>query len=212
MPIARPGGDDDQILGFVMGHGALILEEKDFLEMERFLTEVGRELTPMLDSDASQEPEVLYEQERVLTIPQISRVQAVNLVLSAVTPHLAEEDDASWIRLALEEAITNAVVHGHGEYPERPQRTVRVGYAVGASRLVLTVEDGGEGFDHRNVPDPTADENLLNINGRGIFLMRAIMDEVIYNDRGNRVSLVKRLEGRPLRPFSGSEPEGRLRN
>jgi serine/threonine-protein kinase RsbW len=92
------------------------------------------------------------------------------------------------IRLALEEALYNAIKHGN-----RLDRakTVEVTYDVDRDRAVFTVTDQGGGFDPTSVPDPTTDENLEKPSGRGIMLMRAYMDQVSYDGTGNRVRLVK---------------------
>ena len=62
------------------------------------------------------------------------------------------------------------------------------------SEITACVIDEGVGFDPAAVPDPTTPENLLRAGGRGLFLMRELMDEVRYNDRGNCVTLVLRLD------------------
>lgn len=98
------------------------------------------------------------------------------------------ESCAFAIRLALEEALTNAVRHGNRM---NPAKAVEVEYDIDPQRAIITVTDQGEGFDPDAVPDPTIDENLEKPSGRGIMLMRAYMDEVCFNDRGNQVRLVK---------------------
>ena len=93
------------------------------------------------------------------------------------------------IKLALEEAINNAIKHGNkGD----PRKTVDVTYQIDAERAVITIADQGKGFDRDAVPDPTADENLEKPFGRGIMLMRAYMDEVRYSKAGNEVTMTKR--------------------
>jgi serine/threonine-protein kinase RsbW len=92
------------------------------------------------------------------------------------------------IRLALEEALSNAIKHGNRM---DPQKLVEVSFDIDADRAVLTVTDQGLGFDPASVPDPTADENLEKPTGRGIMLMRAFMDEVCFNQRGNQVRMLK---------------------
>lgn len=94
------------------------------------------------------------------------------------------------IKLAFEEAITNAFQHGHQGLEEG--LPVRVEYEVGESEVRIGVEDQGPGFDTRSVPDPTLDENLACPSGRGLMLMRSYMTSVRYNDRGNRVEMVYR--------------------
>jgi serine/threonine-protein kinase RsbW len=68
---------------------------------------------------------------------------------------------------------------------------VEVEYDIDPRRAIITVTDQGEGFNPAVVPDPTIDENLEKPSGRGIMLMRAYMDEVCFNNRGNQVRLVK---------------------
>jgi serine/threonine-protein kinase RsbW len=97
--------------------------------------------------------------------------------------------DVFAVRLALEEAVVNAIKHGHqGD----PSKVVRVLYGVGPQQVVLVVEDQGPGFRPEDLPDPLDPENLERACGRGVFLMRHYMDEVKYNDRGNCVTLCKR--------------------
>lgn len=92
------------------------------------------------------------------------------------------------IRLALEEALYNAIEHGN--HLNRA-KTVQVDYDIDPTRVIITVTDQGEGFDPASVPDPTKDENLEKPTGRGIMLMRAYMDEVHFDGHGNRVRMVR---------------------
>jgi serine/threonine-protein kinase RsbW len=201
MPLEDTGCTGDGLRGFVMGHGGLVLEQEDLLEMERFLSQISHELASLTTGERNAVSRDIFKHQGELRIPESGQVEAVDQIIDEVSGYLRHESDLFWIRLSLDEAISNAIIHGHNEPMERPRRPVRVLYSVGPKKLVFTVEDTGEGFDCGTVPDPTADENLLNVNGRGIFLMRKVMDEVIYNDRGNRVTMVKRIDGRPLRPF-----------
>ena len=99
-----------------------------------------------------------------------------------------EDQDLFGVRLALEEALVNAIKHGNRL---DPAKNVRVQWCVDDVRVVIEIEDEGEGFDPGDVPDPTADENLERPCGRGIHLMRAFMTSIEYLDRGNRVVLIK---------------------
>lgn len=92
------------------------------------------------------------------------------------------------IRLALEEGLNNAIRHGNGYDPDK---TVEVTYDIDERRAVIAIADQGPGFDPGVVPDPTVDENLGKPTGRGIMLIRAYMDEVRYNARGNQIRMVK---------------------
>jgi serine/threonine-protein kinase RsbW len=93
------------------------------------------------------------------------------------------------IRLALEEAVTNAFEHGHEHLSGA---TVRVDFSVDAGAVDVAVEDKGPGFNPNALPDPTAEENIAKPSGRGVMLMRAYMTEVRFNPSGNRVRLTYR--------------------
>ncbi len=101
------------------------------------------------------------------------------------------EDGALFaVRLALEEAVTNAFEHGHETVG--PDEPVTLEYRVGPDAVDVAVEDRGPGFDPDALPDPTTEENLAKPSGRGVMLMRAYMTEVRFNPRGNRVRLIYR--------------------
>jgi len=99
------------------------------------------------------------------------------------------EHDIFSIRLALEEALVNAIKHGN---QMDPSKTVRVVYHVAADQFEVCITDEGPGFDPADVPDPTAPENLERPCGRGLLLMRHYMTEVVYHDRGRAVHMSKR--------------------
>lgn len=202
MPLILPGTESTEsgLTGFVMGHGALVLEENDILEMEQFLNQIASELHVLLKDGVPHHQTSVYSRQGELLIPEIPREEATERLLDMARPYLSHENDLFWIRLALDEAINNAIIHGHSESLERFEKNFRIKYSIGPGRIVITVEDSGDGFDHQNLPDPTADENLLSINGRGIYIMKKVMDEVVFNERGNQVSLVKKLDGNPLAP------------
>ena len=100
----------------------------------------------------------------------------------------AGRDLFGW-RLALEEAIINAVKHGNKLSEDK---TVRIQCDLAAETSKVVIRDQGEGFEPAAVPDPTDDENLDRPGGRGIMLMRNFMTEVTYADRGREITLVKR--------------------
>lgn len=92
------------------------------------------------------------------------------------------------IRLALDEALTNAVRHGNqGD----TSKSVTVDYRLTDDEFRVTICDQGHGFVPCNLPDPCAEENLERPCGRGVLLMRAYMSEVSFNSAGNCVTLVK---------------------
>ena len=101
-------------------------------------------------------------------------------------------------RVGLTEALSNAMLYGNGD---DPSKSVVVEVSMWAGRVQAIVRDQGIGFDPTLVPDPTRPENLMKPCGRGLFLMRELLDEVSYNERGNEVTLVLHVETR--RAFEG---------
>lgn len=96
------------------------------------------------------------------------------------------------IRLALEEAITNAFEHGSGG---RPDTTIRAAFEAARDRVVITITDSGPGFDPSQVADPTEDGRIELPRGRGLMLIRAFMSEVSHADRGRTIQMVYRNPG-----------------
>jgi serine/threonine-protein kinase RsbW len=127
-------------------------------------------------------------------------------ILSELSRHGYDEETKFAIKLALEEALTNAVKHGNGN--DRSKKIV-IAYAVNPQRAVLGVRDEGNGFRLDQLPDPTADENLERPSGRGIMLMQAYMTRLCFNDVGNEVWMLKknpRGEGRHPARQRGRKP------
>lgn len=100
--------------------------------------------------------------------------------------------DVFGVRLALEEALVNAIKHGNKMDPDK---SVHVWWRVDEEHVRVVIEDQGPGFDVSQVPDPTEEENLDKPGGRGIMLMRAFMSIVEYNSTGNQLTLEKRRGG-----------------
>jgi serine/threonine-protein kinase RsbW len=99
------------------------------------------------------------------------------------------EHDLFAIKLAVEEALVNAIKHGN---QMDPRKKVHVSYRILPDHFEIHITDEGTGFDPRDVPDPTTPENLERPCGRGLMLMRHYMCEVCYNERGNSVRMSKR--------------------
>lgn len=96
--------------------------------------------------------------------------------------------------IALDEAFVNAVKHGN---KFDANKLVRITADVSPEEAKFTIEDEGEGFDVKAIPDPLDPENLFKTSGRGVLFIYNIMDEVIYNERGNRLTMVKKSEKNP---------------
>jgi serine/threonine-protein kinase RsbW len=114
--------------------------------------------------------------------------RAEKRLIEALDRHSYPDAAKFAVRLALEEALVNAFRHGHKHLP--PEEPVCVEFRVAPDQTEMSIEDKGPGFDPRDVPDPTLDENLTVPTGRGLLLMRAYMAKVQYVGRGNRVEMV----------------------
>lgn len=125
-----------------------------------------------------------------LVVPSDLRAakQAEGKILVEIERHRFPETCTFAIKLALEEAITNAIRHGNDN---DANKHIRLRFRVTPQRAEIWVADEGGGFSIEKVPDPTLDENLNKPSGRGIMLMRAYMDEVGFNPAGSEVRLVK---------------------
>lgn len=96
--------------------------------------------------------------------------------------------DVFRINMAIEEAVVNAIEHGN---KREPSKKVRLVFQVTPDKATMIVIDQGPGFDHRNLADPTTEELLDKPRGRGVMLMRELMNEAIFNDIGNQVTMIK---------------------
>jgi len=99
--------------------------------------------------------------------------------------------ESSNLFIALDEAFVNAVKHGN-KYDT--SKIVRVSAEVSPTEARFTIEDEGEGFDVNAIPDPRNPENLFKASGRGVLFIYNIMDEVKYNERGNRLTMIKKSD------------------
>lgn len=95
--------------------------------------------------------------------------------------------------VALDEAFVNAVKHGN---KFNAKKLVRITADVSKEEARFTIEDEGEGFDVNSIPDPRNPENLFKTSGRGVLFIYNIMDEVRYNERGNRLTMIKKSDSR----------------
>ncbi len=96
------------------------------------------------------------------------------------------EDNYGNILIAVTEAVNNAIVHGNNNDPHKKVSVVVDKLEEG---VIFSVVDEGKGFDFENLPDPTAPENIEKANGRGIFLMKNLADEVAFDLNGSKVNI-----------------------
>lgn len=96
------------------------------------------------------------------------------------------EDYYGNVLIAVTEAVNNAIIHGN-----KMDQNLKVDLSVGDKQtdFCFSVKDQGSGFDFFNLPDPTAPENIEKEDGRGIFLMRSLSDDVLFSENGSKVDI-----------------------
>ena len=109
-----------------------------------------------------------------------------NLIEEIADKHNISEDTFANMMTSLSEATINAIVHGN---KLDPAKKVIINAEIDAKRIIWTVTDEGEGFDYNNLPDPTAPENIENLTGRGVFIIKHLADQAIFNTKGNEIEL-----------------------
>jgi serine/threonine-protein kinase RsbW len=132
------------------------------------------------------------EAELTMAVPSTVAVveEAVELVAGHVERRFRDRHTVRFnLRVALTEALSNAILYGNGE---DPTKQVQVRVRFGPDAVEMEVHDAGAGFDPDRVPDPTLPENLTRPDGRGLFLIRRLVDEVRFNDQGNCICMILR--------------------
>jgi serine/threonine-protein kinase RsbW len=133
---------------------------------------------------------MLKEKTLIESISIASSVENIHLVESAIDRVCQQiglnEDLYGNVLIAVTEAVTNAIVHGNGS---QISLSVFVDAYESETELIFSVKDEGKGFDFDNLPDPTAPENIEKEDGRGIFLMRSLADEVSFDQNGKVVNI-----------------------
>lgn len=112
-------------------------------------------------------------------------------ILSDIKPYRVSEENAFDIKLCVEEAVRNAIVHGNHS---NRSKTVTTTFWMDGGHLMIEVEDEGSGFDHRNLPDPTDANYIMRNSGRGVYLIRKLMNCVEFNQTGNKITMVKKIK------------------
>ena len=112
-------------------------------------------------------------------------------VLELMRKYQYGDHDLFSVRVAFEEALANALLHGH-----QGDTTFEIDilWLVTSEFVEIEVIDQGRGYDPETIPDPTANENLTLPSGRGLAMIRAFMNEVHVNERGNHLKMVRHKE------------------
>lgn len=129
-----------------------------------------------------------FEVVESLSIPSdFGSISKVELLIDDVCNRLSvNEDYYGNVLIAVTEAVNNAILHGNEQ-----NNDLNVDLSVGDKEtdFCFSVQDYGKGFEFDNLPDPTAPENIEKENGRGIYLMRSLAEEVVFEDKGRNVSI-----------------------
>lgn len=111
-------------------------------------------------------------------------------VLKALGRFPLDQKTLSDIKLAVEEALINAITHGNQSHPDAE---VDFSYRIGSKKVSIIVKDQGKGFDHRKIPKAAQKKDISKTSGRGLLLITHFMDEVRFNGLGNQITMVKYL-------------------
>lgn len=119
-----------------------------------------------------------------------SKIQNINIVEKLIDEISEEVNLNSEIYgkmlIAAVEAVNNAIVHGN---KEDESKRVKISFEIKTPDINIFIEDQGDGFDYSHVPDPTKPENIENIHGRGVYLMKHLADNVEFHKNGKIVEL-----------------------
>ena len=132
------------------------------------------------------------DEKLTLVIPsQLNELQRVEQFTEEVTLKIGfKEEDRDSIAISITEIVSNAISHGNRRNSDKK---VTIVYEIYKNRLVITVQDEGAGFNVREIDNPLDPKNLLKDSGRGIYIVRALMDDVEFknNKTGTLVRIVK---------------------
>ena len=141
-------------------------------------------LMPISMQDANVQTSELYTLQLPSKPESITLLE--NLIEQIADKHNISEDTFANMMTCLNEIAINAIVHGN-KLDE--SKKVIVNAEVEPKRVIWTIADEGEGFDYEHLPDPTAVENLENLTGRGVFIVKQLADQCVFNATGNEVEL-----------------------
>ena|SRR5665648_235237 len=125
--------------------------------------------------------------ETITIKSDIENLTIVENMVDTLSKRLGVSDDVyGKILVSTVEAVNNAIIHGNkGDV----NKSVTVVISADGNILGVSVTDQGKGFEYDQIPDPTKPENIENLNGRGVFLMRNLADRLEFNESGNEVKM-----------------------
>ena len=133
---------------------------------------------------------MLFEDNIKLSLEEVSTF--TKEIIDKLQASGIDEDALFDVRLCLEEALINAVKYGN---KKDPSKRVFIRIVSEPDKIEMEVKDEGQGFDYERLPLPTEDQNLEKLSGRGVFLIKNLMNRVEYLDRGSRIKMIKYLGG-----------------
>jgi serine phosphatase RsbU (regulator of sigma subunit)/anti-sigma regulatory factor (Ser/Thr protein kinase) len=174
-------GDVQKVIDFIVADQASFRKGTSLRDDFTILCiEMGDSEFLLTDSGFTREDE-----PNILIVNKFVEIEKVcALVLKEMDRSGFDDKAIKQFKICIFEMLTNALQHGNqGD----ESKNAIVFYKVTPFSATISVVDEGNGFDHRNVPDPLLPENRMKDHGRGIFLIRHYLDEVEYNEKGNRV-------------------------
>lgn len=187
MPECRPG---EHVKAFKLCASHFRRDEFDEEELKNFVETILNYKNRYVDK--AERVRGLHEKIEFELPSAISPMHAIlDYLLNRVEKQGVVRPERSNLFVALDEAFVNAVKHGN---KFNAQKLVRITAELSNQEASFTIEDEGEGFDINSIPDPLDPENLFKTSGRGVLFIYNIMDEVKYNERGNRLTMVKKSE------------------
>ena len=130
----------------------------------------------------------LYTLQLPSTPESITQLEA--LIEEIADKYQVADDTFANMMTCLNEVVTNAIIHGN---KSDLNKKVIVNAEVDGKRAIFTVTDEGDGFDYVHLADPTAPENLENLTGRGVFIVKQLADQCVFNAKGNEVELLFKI-------------------
>lgn len=126
-------------------------------------------------------------EKSILIESKIENINKIEKIIDEVSEEAKINSEVyGKILIATIEAVNNSIVHGNSQ---DISKSVKVDFKVTENYISIFIEDEGPGFNFYNVPDPTIPENIENIHGRGVYLMKHLADDVIFHGKGNRVEI-----------------------
>ena len=130
---------------------------------------------------------VVKMKKSILIESKIENINKIEKIIDEVSEEAKINSEVyGKMLIATVEAVNNSIVHGN---KEDESKSVKVDFDVQEDWISIFIEDEGPGFNFYNVPDPTTPENIENIHGRGVYLMKHLADDVIFHGHGNRVEI-----------------------